>query len=267
MGSKGQPLSHIFANHLEDIPCSIRTIYRYVDLGYLSVKNIDMRRIVRYKPRKKTAISRANPQKKIGHTYEHFMEFTAKNPDSRIVEMDLVEGTKGGKVLLTLFMRDTSLMLAYLLENKEMLSVVSVLDQIERTLGSEEFCRVFPVLLTDNGNEFANPELFEYGIAGEKRATIYYCEPRQSNQKGRLEKNHEYIRYILPKGTSFDGLSQEDVTLMTNHINSTARPGLGSKTPIELAQRSIPPGTLKKLGVSLIEPDKVCLTKDLFKEG
>ena len=33
-----------------------------------------------------------------------------------------------------------------------------------------------------------------------KRARIYYCDLNRSDQKGALEKNHEYIRYVLPKG-------------------------------------------------------------------
>ena len=31
---------------------------------------------------------------------------------------------------------------------------------------------------------------------------VFYCDPYVSNQKGRLEKNHEYIRYVIPKGRS-----------------------------------------------------------------
>ena len=38
----------------------------------------------------------------------------------------------------------------------------------------------------------------------EVRTRIYYCDPNRSDQKGALEKNHEYIRYVLPKGTSFE---------------------------------------------------------------
>jgi transposase, IS30 family len=47
-----------------------------------------------------------------------------------------------------------------------------------------------------------------------------------SYQKLHIEKNHEYIRYIIPKGISFNNLTQEDITLIINHINSTARASL-----------------------------------------
>lgn len=52
---KGQPLAHIYANHSDEIKCSERTLYRYIDMGLLSVRNIDLRRKVKYKPRKKKA--------------------------------------------------------------------------------------------------------------------------------------------------------------------------------------------------------------------
>jgi len=207
-----------------------------------------------------------SPRKKIGHTYEYFLKYINENPEVRVVEMDLVEGRKGGKLLLTLLLRDIRLMLIFLINNKEMLSVLTVLDELESLLGTEDFREVFPLLLTDNGSEFADPEAFEYGIYGEKRTNIFYCEPRMSNQKGRIEKNHEYIRYILPKGTSFDDLTQRDVTRLMNHINSTARPGLDGNCPTDLALQCLSADTLTKLGIELIAGDEVCLTKKLFSK-
>ena len=64
--------------------------------------------------------------------------------------------------------------------------------------------------------------------------SMFYCVPTQSGQKGRLEKNHEYIRYVIKKGTSLNQVTQDDMTLLMNHINSTKRPGLGDRTPYEL---------------------------------
>ncbi len=57
-----------------------------------------------------------------------------------------------------------------------------------------------------------------------------------SHQKGQLEKNHEYIRYVLPEGRSFDNLTQEKETLLTNHINSISRKRLNNKAPFELTE-------------------------------
>lgn len=80
--------------------------------------------------------------------------------------------------------------------------------------------------MTDNGSEFQNPDALEYNEDGQKPTNIYYCDPCRSNQKGALEKNHEYIRYVRPKGRTFDDLTQEKVTLLMNHINSEKRDSL-----------------------------------------
>ena len=50
---KGQPLTHIYAAHREQIPISERTLYRYIDAGMLGVGNLDLRRKVTYRQRRK----------------------------------------------------------------------------------------------------------------------------------------------------------------------------------------------------------------------
>ena len=107
--------------------------------------------------------------------------------------------------------------------------------------------------------------MFEYNKDGYRRMKLFYCDPRHSEQKGELEKNHEYIRYILPQGTSFDDLTQEKVDLMMSHVNSTTRPSLQGKTPIELALQHFGIDTVEKLGLHFIEPDEVCLKPNLLK--
>lgn len=262
---KGQPVSHILKEHAEEIPCSERTLYTYISKGYLSVRNIDMRRTVRYRKRKHTEEARISPIKKINHHYKDFLRELEENPGLRVVEMDTVIGTKGGKVLQTIYWRKEKLMVAYLLESKEMSGTVATYDRLEQKLGYEKFCELFPIVLTDNGAEFANPDLFEYGISGNRRMKLFFCDPRRSEQKGEIEKNHEFIRYFLPQGTSFDELTQEKVDRMMSHINSTARPSLKGKTPLELALQHFGKDTVEKLGLHVIEPDNVCLKPELLK--
>ena len=50
---KGQPLSHIFAVHADEIPVCRRTLYNYLDQRVFQARNIDLPRRVRYKNRKK----------------------------------------------------------------------------------------------------------------------------------------------------------------------------------------------------------------------
>ena len=262
---KGQPLSHILKEHAAAIPVSERTLYSYIDKGYLTVRNIDMRRTVRYKKRRREQEAKVSPLKKINHHYKDFLKELEENPGIRVVEMDTVIGTKGGKVLQTVYWRKAKLMLAYLLSNREMQGCVRTFDDLEERLGAEVFRKLFPIVLTDNGTEFGDPDLFECSQDGKRRMKLYYCDPRHSEQKGEIEKNHEYIRYVLPQGTSFDDLTQEKVDLMMSHINSTARPSLQGKTPIELALQHFGKDTVEKLGLQIIKADDVCLKPELLK--
>ena len=231
----------------------------------LSIKSLDMRRMVRYKKRKKREGVKVSPVKKMNHHYKDFLKELEENPGIRVVEMDTVEGTKGGKVLQTIYWRKEDLMLARLLDNKEMSETVATFDMLEEKVGLDTFSELFPVVLTDNGPEFADPDLFEYDRDGARRMKLFYCDARHSEQKGAIEKNHEYIRYILPHGTSFDELTQEKVDLMMSHINSTARPGLQGTTPLELALQHFGADTVEKLGLQIIKADDVCLKPQLLK--
>lgn len=54
---KGQPLTHIYAEHEAEMPISLRNLYNYIDAGELTIKNIDLRRKTSYKQRRKNAKS------------------------------------------------------------------------------------------------------------------------------------------------------------------------------------------------------------------
>lgn len=231
----------------------------------MAVKNLDLQRVVRYRKRRKTKEPVPDSKLKKGRLYEDFEKYLEEHPDTEVVEMDTVEGIKGGKLLLTMLFRKGSLMLAYLIPDKTKKTVAERIEWLEGELGSELFRKTYPVLLTDNGGEFADPLLLETGIDGVQRTRVFYCDPGKSYQKGSLEKNHEYIRYFLPKGTSFDDLTDEKVLRMVNHINSTARPGLNEKTPMALAGLLLDEKVKEKLGLTLILADEVCLKPELLK--
>lgn len=263
--AKGQPINHIFANHADEIGISKRSLYRYVRNGDIGIGPMDLRRAVRYRPRKHLRVPKPEPARKIGHTYDFFLAFMEENPNVRVTEMDTVEGRKGGKLFMTMFMRDTSFMLIYLIDSKEMANTVGVIDLIEESIGAETFRKVFPLLLPDNGTEFTDPSKFATNVDGEMRTRLFYTEPYHTNQKSRIEKNHEFIRYVYPKGTSFDHLTQEDARSLANNINSVARDSLGKKSPFDLAlEKGLGP-ILEKLGMRPVPPDEVNLHKALIR--
>ena len=258
---QGQSIKLIYRNHKDEIPCKKSCLYNYIDLGLLSVKNIDLPRKVRYKVRNQNKNKKKKDYSyKIGRTYEDFQNMLKENPTAHIVEMDTVIGTaETGKVLLTLLFREFNFMISRLLPDKSSKSVKNELDNIEKIIGTELYKRVFKYILTDNGGEFQRPEELETSLDGSKRSSIYYCEPNRSDQKAKVEKNHEYIRYVIPKGTSMDNYTQDDINLMMSHINSTAREILNFAIPFDMASIYLGKNTLKKLKLKKILPDNIIL--------
>lgn len=265
---QGQSIKLIYANHKNEINCSIRCLYNYIEMGLLSVKNIDLPRKIRYKIRNQNQNSKKKDYSyRIGRTYEDFQNMLKENPNVHIVEMDTVIGTaETGKVLLTLLFREFNFMIARLLPDKSSKSVKDELDNIEKIIGTELYKRVFKYILTDNGGEFQRPEELETSIDGSKRSSIYYCEPNRSDQKAKVEKNHEYIRYIIPKGTSMDNYIQDDIDLMMSHINSTAREVLNFAIPYDMASIYLGMDSIKKLNLSKIQPDDIILKPYLINK-
>ncbi|WP_395020996.1 helix-turn-helix domain-containing protein [Robinsoniella sp. RHS] len=96
-------------------------------------------------------------------------------------------------------------------------------------------------------------------------APAFYCDPMRGGQKGGVENAHTMLRMVVSKGTSFEYLTQWDVNLIVNHINSTPRKSLDGKTPYDAALESFGENTLKALQLKRISPDEVNLTPKLIR--
>lgn len=263
----GQSIHHAVINNKNKIMYSEKTIYKLIDLGLLKIKNIDLPKKVRFRKRKqKNTVYKIDKNCLKGRTYEDYLEYMKKYPDTPVVQMDTVEGRKGGKVLLTLHFVNCSLQLAFLRDHNDAQSVIDIFNNLEEILGLDKFKEMFVVILTDNGSEFSNPKEIEYDMeTEEKRTQIFYCHTSSPNEKGSCEVNHEFIRRILPKGTSFDNLTQEDIDLMMSHINSYGRKKLNDKSPYDIFSTFYGNNILNKLGVEKINPNNVNLSKNLLK--
>ena len=160
---------------------------------------------------------------------------------------------------------DKGLFTAFLMNRCTEGAVRLVFDRLEKRMGTYKFASVFEYILTDRGSEFGDPVALETDVDGIQRSSIYYCDPMQSGQKGGLEQAHTMLRMLLPKGTSFEFLTQWDVNLIVNHINSTPREILGGKTPSSIALKTLGEETLKAFQLRPIEPDEVNLTPKLIR--
>lgn len=260
---KGQHIYHILKTHNLDVSSS--TVYRHIRKGYLSIAPIDLARAVKFKERRKSKLPSIPKEAKKGRSYEDFQNYLSLNQLDSWLEMDTVMGRMGGKVLLTFNLSFCNFIFARLLDNKTALEVTKHLYDIKNTLhqADKDFFQLFPVILTDNGGEFARVDDIEMDVRGESK--LFFCDPNRSDQKGRIEKNHTLIRDILPKGTSFDNLTQEDINLVCSHVNSVKRATLNGKSAYELFAFTYGEEIPKLLGISKIPAEDVCQSSKLLQ--
>ena len=260
---KGQHIYHILKTHNLDVSSS--TVYRHIRKGYLSIAPIDLARAVKFKERRKSKLPSIPKEAKKGRSYEDFQNYLSLNQLDSWLEMDTVMGRMGGKVLLTFNLSFCNFIFARLLDNKTALEVTKHLYDIKNTLhqADKDFFQLFPVILTDNGGEFARVDDIEMDVRGESK--LFFCDPNRSDQKGRIEKNHTLIRDILPKETSFDNLTQEDINLVCSHVNSVKRAALNGKSAYELFAFTYGEEIPKLLGISKIPAEDVCQSSKLLQ--
>lgn len=268
---KGQSLHVIWSNHADELGMSEATLYRRLHDGSFSASVMDSPAIVQrkpYRPTKQNRTYKVDRRCLEGRRYEDYTALLAERGLFPTVQMDTVIGRVGGKPLLTIHFREAHFMLAFLLEKHNAKCVGNVFDKLYEDLTPEVFRKLFPVILTDNGSGFSDPAHIETDSHGARRTSVYYCHPQASFEKGSIENNHTLLRRILPKGTSFDDLTQADVNVIMSHVNSYLREEAGDCVPIDLFKGLHPHGQtlLDVVGISKIPADNVTLKPALLDQ-
>lgn len=263
--NKMQSVNQVYINHPDILPISKTTFYKYVNENILLLSNLDLPRKVKYKKRKKNK-SKQNKRDLtllINRRYEDYTARVEVEKHLHIWQLDTVIGTtKDTKCLMTFLLVETNFMIMRLLDKKDVAHVDDEFTKLKESLGIKLYKEMVNIILTDNGIEFYDPIHMEYDLdMGEKLCSVYYCHPNSPEEKAELEKNHEYIRYVLPKKTSFQNLTQKQIKTLEDNINNIPRDLFGGKTPYELTKEKYPK-LIKKLNSKYIKPDDVTLNKD-----
>ena len=263
--NKKQSVNQVFINHPDILYFSKTTFYKYVDLGVFSLTNADLPKLIKYKKRKQGKDKKNKRELALlkGRTYEDFILFTTNHPQMNVVEMDTVIGKRNNvKCLLTLYIRRTHFMLIFLLNKKDSASVNARINFLKEKLGIKLYSKVFRIFLTDNGTEFFSVLNFEKDLENDKKVSnIFFCHPYSSYEKHGVEVNHEYIRRVLPKGTSFSNLNDDIVKNLQDNINAIPRLSLDGQTPYDLTKK-LYPELIELLDCRYIEPDNVSLAEE-----
>lgn len=90
-------------------------------------------------------------------------------------------------------------------------------------------------ITTDNGLEFAKHKM----VSKKLKCDYYFCHPYSSWERGLGENINGLIRQYIPKGSSFEHLTKEDIKHIENRLNHRPRKSLDWKTPYEVFHENL----------------------------
>ena len=209
-----------------------KTIYNYIDLGLMKVKNTDLP--LKLKRHTKGIRVRTN-KRKLGDSIENRPSHVESREEFGHWEIDTVIGSKSkeDESLLTMVERKTRNALIRKIPSKTAEAVRKEFDQIKDEFGSR-FQQVFRSLTADNGSEFAALSALK-----EENVGVYFTHPYSAFERGTNENHNGLIRRFIPKGKKISDYSQEAIARVEEWMNGLPRKILGYKTPEELFEAEL----------------------------
>jgi IS30 family transposase len=146
-------------------------------------------------------------------------------------EADSVIGAKGGAAIHTEVERTTRLYAA---------SVVPALTSRAATDAQKALFGTLPAqarrsVTMDNGTEFHH----HFELADDLGMATFFADPYSAYQRGANEHFNGVLRRYLPKGTSFDDLTQAELDDIVQEINNRPLKVLHWATPAEAFQQQL----------------------------
>ena len=138
------------------------------------------------------------------------------------LEGDTVIGSNHKGVIITVNDRKTMTVFIAKVPSK---NAKIVADAMIKEL--KPFAPYLHTLTLDNGKEFADHKR----IAQELGIDIYFAHPYSSYERGLNENSNGLIRQYLPKGTSFENISEEEIREIVYKLNTRPRKKLGFSCP------------------------------------
>ena len=139
-------------------------------------------------------------------------------------EIDTIVGANFKGAITTVVERSTSLVRISIPTTKKASEIESETIRIMLPLKDSIF-----TITSDNGLEFANHKNISEALEYEH----YFCHPYSSWERGLNEYTNGLIRQYIPKGTSFENITQEYIKMIEDKLNNRPRKALNWKTPNE----------------------------------
>lgn len=203
-----------------------QTVYNYIDFNLVNIKNIDLPKKIRIKPKNK----RIRRNKRIyGRSIEERPEAVNKRLEFGHWEADGIVGRNHKGHLITIVERKTGYGLIFNVHDRKKDRIISVIDYLQGIYG-KYFPTVFKTITFDNGTEFADCKSIEKN----GRTIVFYAHPYSSFERGTNENWNGIVRRYIPKESSFSNLNNEVIKRINNKINNLPRKRFNYKTPKEL---------------------------------
>ncbi len=247
--------------------CCERTVRRYLYRGFLSAKAHELPRYVHYQHKYDYAEERkvVNVGRMFGRTFGDYPKHVAGNPGGNVWQYDSVEGKVGDrKAILTIAYPEFRFQFGILIAKQSAPSVLRKIRKLQKLLG-ERYWGIFQVNLSDNGVEFGRFHEIEGPAGGGSRCRVFFTNPYKATDKAGCERNHELVRYVIPKGVSLGSLTQGKVSLLFPRINSYARESNQNKTPYDLMVGRFGAEFMEAIGIKRVRAADVCLKPSLLK--
>lgn len=200
-------------NRKSDFVCT-KTLYNYISLSLIKVKNIDLP--LRVKIKTKSRKDRKN-RRIYGNSIESRPDKINERIDFVHWEIDTVIGTrKSSPVFLTLDERVSRKRIIVKIDSKSTSAVKDVISKIVNHYG-ELATKIFKSITSDNGSEFS--ELSK----AIPFTDIYYAHPYSSFERVTNKKQNSLVRCFFPKWKRLEDVSDEAVFFVQEWINNLPR--------------------------------------------
>ncbi len=204
-----------------------KTLYNYVNLGLLPLKNIDLPEKLRRNTKRRKD---QENKKKLGKSIEERPKSVDLREEFGHWEIDSILGKnrEGEPVVLSLTERKFRVSIWLKVKDHSAEAVDESLKELFSSFG-DKYKEVFKTITADNGSEFANISALEQSGIG-----IYFTHPYTSCEKGTVECHNRLLRRFIPKGKSIDDYTADEIMIFADIINGLPRKILGYHTPEEL---------------------------------
>lgn len=212
-------------DHAFDVTICTKTAYNYIDLGLLSITNMDLL----LKLRRSTHKSHVHKNRRsLGESIDERPKIVDTREEFGHWEMDTIVGKrKSGKVLLAIDERMTRNRHLIKIPRKTVADVREAIDKLKAEY-DELFYKVFKTVTCDNGSEFSG---LSEALEGVK---VYYAHPCSPGERGTNEKQNSIVRRFIPKGKDIGTVSDYTIKKAEAFVNNLPRKILGYRTPQEM---------------------------------